>query len=528
MKKILALVLTLMLVLAGVAAFADPINRNDVTTNDDTIATPLTTKSITLTTPTAGHTYTLYQVFVGTYKQIDGNDTLGDIRWGANVLSTYTTGQEAKDVADAITDTAAGAREFANMIDPYLTGGTSKATDTDKDQTTGNLIWDNLTEGYYIIKDTTTNLPEGHTADLVVVQVLDDVSIAAKSGTVEFDKKVKDRNDSTQKPTVYDAWGNTSDYDVGDDVPYQVTITLPANFSSYAVYSATVHDKMDAGLTLNDNSIQVFVGNSDTALTSGYTLKKTELPEGETFEIVFADVKALEGVDDNVTITVYYTAKLTGANVVYGNPGNKNEAWLTYSNNPTTGQEGGTTPHKYTVTFTYKFEVDKTDGTNPLPGAEFALEKQIMKEDGTTEWLTITLIANDAGTVFTYSGLDDGNYRITETKTPAGYNSIDPIYFTIEATHGETLTALSATQKDGSYQDIDPNDVTARFNATLTKVDDGKDAGLIDTEVVNNQGSTLPSTGGVGTTIFYIAGSILVVAAVIFLVTKRRMNANND
>lgn len=517
MKKVLALLVAVLMIAASFAALADdPAGR--------TGGQPLTDRTITLTNPSAGHTYTLYQIFTGTFKVIAGNDTLGDIAYGDGIKLTdgKYDGKTAAELANSIADSDAGARAFANSIDADLQNGTEKTAATANPE---SLVWNNLSEGYYIIKDTSTNLADSDEHDLVVVQVLDNVVITAKAGTVEFDKKVKDRNDSTQKPSVYDAWGNTSDYDVGDDVPYQVTIKLPANFSSYEKYTATVHDKMDAGLNLNDSSIEVYVGDSTEKLTSGYTLKKTELPDGETFEIVFADVKALEGVGDNVTITVYYTAKLTGANVVYGNPGNKNEAWLTYSNNPTTGQEGGTTPHKTTVTFTYKLEVDKTDGTNPLPGAEFAFQKLIMKEDGTTEWKTLQLVKNAAGTVFTFDGLDDGFYKISETVTPAGYNSIDDIYFAVVAGHTVTLDSLTVTQRGADLQELDTSAVTANFNVTLTKVEDGKDAGLIDTTVVNNQGSTLPSTGGIGTTIFYVGGSILVLAAVILLVTKRRMSA---
>ena len=495
------------------AALADPAGR--------TGGTPLTNKSITLENPSKDHTYELYQIFTGTFKVVDGEDTLGDIAWGNGVTDAGKTALgTAKDVADAITDTAAGARAFANSIDQYLTNGSSKKAGEE------SLVWDNLSEGYYIIKDVTAaaDLPEGDTVDLVVVQVLDNVTITAKSGTVEFDKKVADRNDSEQAPTVYDAWGNTSDYDVNDDVPYQVTIKLPANFSSYTTYQMTMHDDMEAGLSFNDDV--VVTAPDGTALTAGtdYEVKKNS--NGHTFEIAFAEVVGMKGAADNAQYTITYSAKLTGENVVYGNPGNHNDAWLTYSNNPTTGGEGGTTPHKTTVTFTYKLEVDKTDGTNPLPGAEFTLEKYIKSADGGT-WTPLALIKNTAGTIFTFDGLDDGFYRITETATPAGYNSIDPIYFTVVAEHTATLDTLVVKQADSEGKVLDTDKATAAFNVTLTKVGDGKDAGLIDTEVVNNQGSTLPSTGGIGTTLFYIGGGILVLAAVILLVTKRRMNAND-
>lgn len=518
-KKIMAVMIAAALVFAmGITVFAeqatDPAGRVG--------GTPLTTKSITLTNPSAGHQYTLYQVFTGTYSSINGEDTLGDIAWGNGITDAGKTALgTASTVADAIVDTAEGAQNFAISVDSYLTNGSAQTAGTEAPIEA--LTWSGLSEGYYIIKDTTANLPAGEAADAVVVQVLDNVSIEAKTGTTTFDKQVRDRNDSTQAPEVYDAWGNTSDYDIDDSVPYQVTITLPANFTSYTNYTMTVKDKMDAGLSFN-NDVAVYVGDSTEALTSGYEVVTTGLDNNETFEVRFADVKKIEGVGNNVTFTVTYSAKLTGDKVVYGNPGNKNEAWLTYSNNPSTNSTGDSV-HKTTVTFTYKFEVDKTDGTNPLPGAEFALEKQIKNTDGTTSWKTLSLIQNDAGTVFTFDGLDDGFYRISETKTPSGYNSIDPIYFVVTAEHSDTLTSLVVKQAGEDGKELDTTDVTANFNVTLTKIDSGKDAGLIDTEVVNRQGSTLPSTGGIGTTIFYIIGGCVILAAVIFLVVRSKKSS---
>jgi len=531
-SKILSVALLVALVLSlGVAnAFADaaadtaidpaaPAGRTD--------GTPLNNRSITLSNPSAEHVYQLFQIFTGTFQVIDGKDTLGDIAYGNGLKLTdgKYSDKTAEELAETIVNSEAGARAFANTVDEDLQNGVQKTAGAAVEGKVPALVWDNLSEGYYIIKDVTTfEAGSEDQADLVVVQVLDNVTITAKAGTTEFDKKVADRNDSTMKPTAYDEYGNTSDYDVGDDVPYEVTITLPANFSSYTTYQMRVHDKMDAGLSFN-NDVKVYVGDSATPLTSGYVVNFPSDTDGETFDIYFAEVVGLAGAGDNVKFTVTYSAKLTGDNVVYGNPGNKNEAWLTYSNNPTTGGEGGTTPHKTTVTFTYKLEVDKTDGTNPLPGAEFALKKLVMAEDGTTSWTTLALIKNDAGTVFTFDGLDDGLYMIEETATPTGYNSIDPIYFSVVAEHSDKLTNLVVKQTNAEGTVLDTDKATAEFDVTLTKTSEtANDAGLIKTEVVNNKGAVLPSTGGIGTTIFYVVGGVLVLAAIILLVTKKRMS----
>lgn len=152
----------------------------------------------------------------------------------------------------------------------------------------------------------------------------------------------------------------------------------------------------------------------------------------------------------------------------------------------------------------------KTMGSISLTGAEFTLEKY---NKATDKWETITVVKNDDGTTFTFSGLDDGNYRLTETTTPDGYNTIAPIEFTITAEHdvlsdSPTLTSLSG--------DVTTGEITFAANAT---------DGSLSADVINNAGATLPETGGMGTTIFCVLGGVLMLGAVVLLVTKKRMNA---
>ena len=151
----------------------------------------------------------------------------------------------------------------------------------------------------------------------------------------------------------------------------------------------------------------------------------------------------------------------------------------------------------------------------PLTGAEFTLEKFVADENGAEtykgvkgNWVAKTVVKNDEGTTFTISGLDDGEYRLKETTTPAGYNTIDDIYFTITATHDEdsTLTVLTGIDSTGKITFI-PN----------------VSEGSLMTDVVNLPGATLPTTGGMGTTLFYVVGAILALGAGVLLVTKRRM-----
>ena len=225
------------------------------------------------------------------------------------------------------------------------------------------------------------------------------------------------------------------------------------------------------------------------------------------------DVKAL-GAGDNSVITVEYTATLN-ENAVLGSAGNLNNVYLEYSNNPNKSEAGnnetGNTPADKVIVFTYKTIINKVDGEDkPLTGAEFTLEKYNKETD---EWEAIAVVKNDEGTTFTFSGLDDGDYRLTETKTPAGYNTIEPIEFTITAEHdvlsdNPALTSLSGNATTGEIT----------FTSSTTE-------GSLSADVVNKAGSTLPETGGMGTTIFYILGGLLVLFAVVLLVSKKRMSS---
>ena len=141
-----------------------------------------------------------------------------------------------------------------------------------------------------------------------------------------------------------------------------------------------------------------------------------------------------------------------------------------------------------------------------LDGAGFTLEKKI-KGDSADTWETVKVIdAAEALTQFVFSGLDDGVYRLTESTTPQGFNTMEPVEFTVYAEHGETLTSLSG------------NAVTGEITFTAAP-----DEGSLATTVVNQQGAELPETGGVGTTVFYVAGGLLIASAGILLIVRRRM-----
>ena len=478
------------------------------------------TYSITINNSATGHTYEAYQIFTGDLSK----KTLSNIVWGSGISEAGKTALGDAAAKAETLKTEADAKAFAKDVAPYLTTAAGSANTV----TGGKYVISGLAAGYYLVKDKDSSLAGGSDAYTeYIVKVVSDATATPKSDVPEVEKKVKDINDSVDAAMT--DWLDSADYDIGDSVPFQLKATLADNVSSYTTYKVVFHDTLSKGLTYNSDA-KVYIGGTET---NGFTVTSTVNADGTTTLTVSCDdVKDL-GAGNSSVITVEYTATLNNSDSVK----NENKVYLEYSNNPNKSESGnnetGNTPEDTVVVFTYKTIINKVTknpaydpdkdsnktGTDsegntqyiPLTGAEFTLEKY-NKE--TNEWKSITVVKNDKGTTFTFSGLDDGNYRLTETKTPAGYNTIDPIEFTITATHDNsgatpTLTSLSGNAT-GSV---------ITFTSNLSE-------GSLSADVVNQAGAVLPETGGMGTTLFYILGSVLVLGAGVLLVVKKRMGAD--
>lgn len=188
--------------------------------------------------------------------------------------------------------------------------------------------------------------------------------------------------------------------------------------------------------------------------------------------------------------------------------------FMEFSNNPNStqgGEDKGTTPVDKVIVFTYKAIVNKKDSSKrPLTGAEFTLYKKV---NGNYVEVTKVLEIENGGTTFTFTGLDDGEYKLEETTTPEGYNTMAPIEFNIEATHDETsadpqLNTLTGNKLNGEVL----------FTPKTTE-------GTLETDVINYKGSELPETGGMGTTVLYAAGTLMILAAAAFLVMKKKADS---
>ena len=496
MKKFMALLAALTLALTmAVPAFAETT----------------TPKTYTITINNGTGTYAAYQIFKGDLHE----KTLSNIEWGDNVTDEGRTKfGNAADKAKRIT-TEADAKAFAVDVANYLTGNPAGEG---KDSITVSG------PGYYLIKN--TEVGQGEVFTDYILRVVGDVKVNPKSGKPTLDKQIKHNETG--------AWGVVGDNQIGDTVEFRTITTVPI-VSGYTQYTYVIHDEMSAGLTSNvhsneDVTIKV---NDETVLDKNYYTVTVDPENANKFTVTVDVLKAITDgkmVEGN-TLYTYYTGILNENAKVYNDGKQDNKAYLVYSNNPhdTTTNK---TPEKVVYDWTFKMEFEKVDGATKvqLNDAKFVLSKKKDLKFGaidangqpttnTDDLISLIDNGDDSYTVapaghtgtyvmtagnITIKGLDDAtDYYLYETKAPAGYNRLtDAVKFKITATYdatGKSCTGVTAT-----VDDVEQSSVSV--------------------QVENNKGSTLPSTGGIGTTLFYVIGGGLMAVAAVLLVTKKRMN----
>ena len=470
-----------------------------------------------ITAPSNTHQYKIYQIFTGDYS---GNKLTNE-KWGENGTGDKGSAVDEETLNRLTSIEGQTYTKKITVIKNYVKLGSQPVATISN----GNSY--DAVPGYYMIKDITDT-----TYALYIVQVVhEDIIITPKTDQPSFEKKIMDTNDTTGRKS---GWQDSADYDIGDQVPFKLEGTVTNNYDDYKTYYFAFHDKEEKTaegkerLKFNAESVKVFVDNKELSKNQYSLVQNTSessIKDGCTFEIVFNDLKELKDSNNNALvhagskITVTYTSELT-ENAVIGNQGNVNEAKLEYSNKPSIETSGkpekpGETPWDNVIVFTYMVEVNKVDqDNNALSGANFKLEKKV---PGENNWELVKEIKDTDKTKFEFKGLDDGDYKLTETKTPDGYNTIDPITFTVTATHDFEWTTKPRTEVLTEFKGDNSG------NITLTA---SKEEGKLSMNVVNKSGSLLPETGGIGTTIFYIVGVVLVLGAGVLLVTKKRMNAD--
>ena len=495
-KRMLALLAAFALVLAmAVPAFADGVTYK-------------------ITIKNSVGTYEAYQIFKGDLEK----NVLSNIEWGAGVTADGRAafdGKTAADVAKTLENNETAAKAFATEISKYL--GTAAGEGTT--EITG------LSAGYYLIKNKSVNPNEAYTD--FILQVVNNVEITPKGQKPTLDKQIK-HNESGN-------WGDVGDNQIGDTVEFRTITTVP-NTTGYTKYDYTIYDEMSTGLTSNvkDASGITIKINNGVELESSYYTVTVDPVDANKFSVKVDILKAITDgkIEAGNSLYTYYTGVLNEDANVYDKGKQQNTAYLQYSNNPHDNNTKGETPHVTVYDWTFKMNVQKVDGANhnELKDAKFVLSKfgtvdlGTISEDGTpaetgnliklvydsTDSTYRVATASDKNTTYvmtagniTIKGLDDAeDYYLYETKAPAGYNRLtEPVKFRINATYTSA----------GSCPDV------------LTKVGDEAAVTGLKVSVENNAGTTLPSTGGMGTTVFYVVGGGLMAVAVVLLVTKKRM-----
>ncbi|MBR6570338.1 MAG: isopeptide-forming domain-containing fimbrial protein [Clostridia bacterium] len=447
-------------------------------------------------------TYAVYQIFKGDLS--DG--TLSNVVWGKNGTGTENAAvpQTTLDELVALN----GSSETAKLAKINTLVNTS----SDPIGTVSDDAPLTVATGYYYIVDQ-GEVGSGEAYSLNLVNVVGPTTITPKVGEVTSYKKVDDKNDSTRTEDAVE-WKDSADYDIGDQVPFQLTGTVPADYANYTTYEYCFHDKEEAGLTFNPDSVKVYVDSN--LISDGYVVKTTGLTDDCTFEVYFANLKTIDAVKAGSTITVEYTSELN-ASANIGSAGNKNTMYLEYSNNPNTTGKGTTAPDTVVV-FTYQVIVNKVDSQrNPLAGAEFTLYKKnasgVYAAIGTAQAGTAPA-GSEVANQFTWKGLDDGEYKISETKTPEGFNTMADLEFTVTATH--TL----------EWTDDGTSALTALNGGNLGTGE--VSTGAVTGEIINNRGTVLPETGAEGTMMLVVLGSTMAMIAAIFMVTRKKMSIYED
>lgn len=525
-KKLLAALLAVaMLCAMAVPAFAD--TEGDITT---------------------WHSFSAFQIFKG---HVDGDNKISNVEWGQSIaddstnflaqLKGDTTLHDQFKNATTVQDVLAVISKWSNSDDnsiafarfvchylyptadakpePTVTGGSSHITFNQA--------------GYYLIVDTTdfsAGDSDHHACNsflLNVTQAPWNLPITPKAEKPSVKKEVFDNHDGTNEAGFY----SSADHAINEPFQFKLTATLPASYDNdraydyYKYYKVVFSDTMSEGLTFDEiESVTIKSGSATKTLTDS-DYEYTSKPTTNGFELAISNVKTLvANLNSGAEITVLYKAHLNEKayvnTVTNGDTKNTNKVYLTYSNNPRINTSVGRTPESEVYVFTYQLNNTKYKNSvadeNKLEGAGFRLYSdaacnaaQEIKLKKNADGTYSRYFGSEAGEemksatdgTFNVKGLDAGTYYLKETSTPTGFNTCPVTTVVIKANH--------------TVNNVDLNGSTIN--------DEGVGASGLSTTIVNKQGTTLPSTGGMGTTLFYVIGGGLMVAAIVLLVTKKRM-----
>lgn len=538
MHRIFSMLLVLMMIVALVAV---PVHAEE-TAN---------TYTITIAGTASGHTFEAYQIFSGV---LDSSNALTEVDWGTGVdttktvddltllqalnqVSRYAEAKSASDVATLLNNASTEvALEFAEIVNKYLS--TTKADTGTQIGPTYEIS--GLTTGYYLIKDQDGSLEEKENESYTefILSLSKNTTVNPKSGHPTVAKKVSE----TGVSGTYGDWVTQS---IGSKVHFDIRGTVSNEIHYYDTYFYQFNDTMTSGLTFDEGTVSVTKvdanGRTDVIDPACYTVvaQKDATTKETSLTITFNDLLSATSGGEKLTINrsdiilVHYTATLNEDSLIGLDNPDENEVYIVYSNNPNTNDHGKTNKVDVDV-YTFELDilkVDAMDHSKTLANAEFILYRTISNVttyakatkngDGIykiSEWVAsrdeATTFVTDENGELKVSGLKAGAFYVEETKAPAGYNKLsDPMEVWIQV----QSAAVRST-------DPDAEKVTASVGNAAVTVNAG--TGVVTATVENAAGTMLPSTGGIGTTIFYALGGIMVFAAVILLITKKRMGNN--
>lgn len=534
MKKVIKTLLAALLAVAMVCAMAIPAFAYDTEEDID-----------------KNHCYDAFQIFKG---DVSDDNTISNVQWGQNIpddkdflaqlkedptlripFQDANSLQEVLDVMKGWTTSDDNSIAFARFVCNYIyTDAHANSTPVKQGGHTGGFELDEA--GYYLIVDTSSfsSSADGdsyHAYNSFLLKVNKahyHVQITPKVVKPTVEKKVYD-NDDNSSWGDNDGWGSSADHAINEEFQFKLTATLPASpdraYDYYKEYAVLFNDTLSNGITYDGLDSVVIeskkISYDITKDSSKYEVDDSHLKKDNSFVVSIPDVKTCVedpefNLNNGATITVTYTAHLNENAAVNGSAENKNSVRLQYSNNPRPdGKYWGYTPTPESEVYVYTYQLnntkyrDEVNENNKLEGAGFRLysdeacnaEDEIklkMNDDGTysrdfsTEGKGVEMLSNKDGQ-FNVKGLDAGTYYLKETTPPAGYSACKVAPVTITANH------------NGNHVEFD----SSKLSTTIINKKDG--------------GITLPSTGGIGTTLFYVVGGGLMVAAIVLLVTKKRM-----
>ena len=537
MKKVIKKLLAALLAVAMVCAMAIPAFAENSEGDVD-----------------SHHTYSAFQIFKG---DVEGNNIkdfkISNVDWGSNIITNSedflaqlkaaeriggqfegaTTAQDVLKVISRWHDSDDDSIAFARFVCHYLYSNDANPTYVVRAGSNALTIPE-AKAGYYLFVDTTDFSKDDsyHSYNSFLLMVTKgnwNVPITPKAEKPSVKKEVFDNFDNQDGTSTGD-FGSSADHAINEKFQFKLTATLPAStdhaYDYYDTYAVCFKDTLSEGITYDGPDSVVIKSNNSTYDTtidpSKYTIDTKNLETQNYFEVNIHDVKACAkdagfDLNDGATITFTYTAHLNEkatVNTTSGPTDNKNSVQLQYSNNPRPGDYWGTTPKSEVYVFTYQLNNTKYhDDDNPnnvLAGAGFRLysDKACTQEvklyqkdnfyfpikDATDKGKDAVQMISGQDGQFNVKGLDAGTYYLKETKTPDDYSPCPDKKIVISATHTEYNVNLSGE---------------SNLNNKIINIKAG--------------GITLPSTGGIGTTIFYVVGGGLMVAAIVLLVTKKRM-----